>query len=38
MDEIRNNNIKLKHVELNNKEGKESVNLDISDMNREERN
>lgn len=38
MDEIRNNNLRLKHVEVNNKEGKDQVTLDISDMNKEERN
>ena len=38
MDEIRMNNLKLKHVEVNNEKGGESVKLDISDMNREERN
>jgi hypothetical protein len=38
MDEIRSNNLRLKHVEVNSEKGKESVNLDISDMNREERN
>mgnify|MGYP000988740925 FL=1 len=32
------NNLKLKHVEVNNEKGGESVKLDISDMNREERN
>ena len=37
-DEIRNNKVKLKHVEVNSTQGKESVNLDISDLNREERN
>ena len=34
MQEIRNNQIKLKHVEVNSGEGKEEVNLDISDMNK----
>jgi len=34
MDEIRNNNLKLKHVEVNNSQGGESVNVDISDMNK----
>lgn len=38
MDEIRSNNLKLKHVEVNSSQGKEEVNLDISDMNKEERN
>jgi hypothetical protein len=38
MDEIRNNNLRLKHVEVNSKEGKDQVTLDISDMNKEERN
>jgi hypothetical protein len=38
MDEIRNNNLRLKHVEMNNKEGNDRVTLDISDMNKEERN
>ena len=33
MDEIRNNNVKLNHVET--REGK--MNLDLTDMNREER-
>jgi hypothetical protein len=34
MDEIKNNNLKLKHVEVNSKEGKAQVTLDISDMNK----
>lgn len=38
MDEIRNNNLRLKHVEVNSKEGKDQVTLDISDMNKDERN
>lgn len=38
MDEIRNNNLKLKHVEVNNSQGVQSVNVDLSDMNKEERN
>lgn len=38
MDEIRNNNLRLKHVEVNTKEGKDQVTVDISDMNKEERN
>ena len=38
MDQIRNNNLKLKHVEVNSSQGKQEVNLDISDMNKEERN
>lgn len=38
MDEIRNNNLRLKHVEVNIKEGKDQVTLDISDMNKDERN
>jgi hypothetical protein len=38
MDEIRSNNLKLKHVEVKKSTGGEQVNLDISDMNKEERN
>jgi hypothetical protein len=34
MDEIRSNNLRLKHVEVNTKEGKDQVTLDISDMNK----
>ena len=33
MDEIRNNNVKLKHVETSEK----GINLDISNMNKEDR-
>lgn len=38
MDEIRTNNLKLKHVEINTKEGNDQISVDISDMNKEERN
>lgn len=38
MDEIRNNNLRLKHVEVNSKEGNDQLTLDISDMNKDERN
>jgi len=34
MDEIKNNNLRLKHVEVNQKEGKDQITLDISDMNK----
>jgi hypothetical protein len=34
LDEIRNNNVKLKHVEINNKNGKDQMTVDISDMNK----
>lgn len=38
MDEIRNHNIKLNHVNVNEAKGKSEMTLDISDMNKDERN
>lgn len=37
LDEIRNNNVKLKHIEVNNKEGQNQISMDISELNKEER-
>jgi hypothetical protein len=38
MDEIRNHNIKLNHVNVNDAKGKAEMTIDISQMNKEERN
>jgi len=38
MDEIRTHNVKLNHVNVNDAKGKAEMTVDISDMNKEERN